>query len=186
MVEEKERRIRELETELLNRNQTIAGLQNNSRPRGSHEKWTNLLRKPDWILNLISQKIGFDIADDIPDEHEEDAEFVTDRTMSLALISGAVEGRYTGWMLKGRLNGRGFFWSTSKNMLIEGRWKDGKQQGLGWKFEHLNGYGSCILGHWKEGHYTNGMDYFSDRGKGDIKSYNQRKADWITLTPPPL
>ena len=181
-IEDCYKRIRELETDLLNTNNRLLQLQNSKKQGGSHEKWANLLKKPGWVQNLISQKIGFDIADDIPDEHEEDAEFVFEQALTLALKSGALDGLYTGWRWKGKLHGRGFFWSKDKKVLIEGRWRDGKQYGIGWKFEQLKAFDDCIMGYWKDGEYSNGMSYFKSKGEDPLKCFNVDLKSWIKLS----
>ena len=139
-----------------------------------------MVPKPSWILDLISQKIGFDIADDIPDEHEEDAEFVSEQ-VTLPLKSGAREGTFTGWKRNGAYNGRGVFTSKDQMLFIEGRWANGQQHGIGWKFERYKTDDACILGHWKFGGYSSDMTYFDNNGLGTIKAYNDKRRGWVTL-----
>ena len=183
-MDEKNRRIKELEDEVNLLKSKAAGLQKVLDARksgGTATNWKELLQKPEWILNLISQKIGFDIADDIPDEHEEDAEFVIEQDATLPLKSGALKGKYTGWKRKGEFNGRGVFTSNDLKLLIEGRWRDGKQHGIGWKFERFPKDDECTMGHWSYGRFTTGMMYFDNSEQSTIKCYNDRIAEWETL-----
>ena len=75
----------------------------------------------------VVNKLVVDIADDIPDEHEEDAEFVTARTVEYG--SG---GEYTGWMWKEKMHGRGtlrYVWGGQSR--YDGLWKNGGREGVG-------------------------------------------------------
>ena len=89
--------------------------------------------------------IGSDIADDIPDEHEEDAEFVISRN---AEEVNGYKGKYTGWMRKGLLHGRGTFIDVDGDR-SDGTWKDGMMNGTG-RFMKCDGSRA-----W-QGNYANG------------------------------
>ena len=78
-------------------------------------------------LKLL-QVIGSDIADDIPDEHEEDAEFVISRS---GKDRYGDQGRYTGWMRNGKMNGRGTFILDGDGDRFDSTWKDDMMHGTG-------------------------------------------------------
>ena len=75
----------------------------------------------------LLEKIGFDIADQIPDEHEADAEFVIARDMK----HWGSGGKYTGWIRNGQMNGKGTFANDINGGRFDGIWKDGLMQGTG-------------------------------------------------------
>ena len=79
---------------------------------------------------FISKYIGFDITDEIPDEHEEDSEFVINQTLSYGKDTKAC---YKGWMKNGMMHGRGTLLCdyTEHEYRYDGMWKYGKKHGKG-------------------------------------------------------
>ena len=99
------------------------------------------------IHQKLLEKIGFDIADDIPDEHEEDAEFVISRSVEYRFGTG----KYTGWMRNGLMNGKGTFIADENGDRFDSLWKDSLMHGTG-RFMWGNGIwaeqGACADDTW--------------------------------------
>ena len=119
-------------------------------------------------LKKLIKKIGVDIADDIPDEHEEDAEFVISQE-----DEGEEGGKYTGWMRNGKKHGRGtlvgyYISSDDLSRRYDGLWRKGKREGKGREVTE-DGSLACE-GIWKNNDITEGMmNYDID---GNASQYN--------------
>ena len=137
-------------------------------PSHAGKKMKEILPYNDKQMKLL-QVIGFDIADDIPDEHEEDAEFVISRTVEYR----GRKGQYTGWMKNGNMEGKGtlIYGDGSYSWRYDGLWKAGKSQGMGRDMRD-DGEGA-YQGVFSNDTFTNGMSAFDIHGK--IKKYVNNK-----------
>ena len=106
--------------------------------------------------------IGRDMADDIPDQHEKEAEFVISRSVQY----DGYEGKYTGWMLQGKMHGKGRLvskmWGGSR---YDGLWKDHTMHGKGRLMRYNGAY--AYQGMWANDKRSSPMtEYFAS---GEVK-----------------
>ena len=107
-------------------------------------------------------KIGRDVTDDIQDEHEENAEFVSGKQVEYDRDKNA---RYTGWVWKGTMHGRGTlqYEYGGNPMRYDGLWRFGSTHGKG-RLIHDKGNYAC-QGEWEnDDKETEGMMWYYSSG----------------------
>ena len=127
-------------------------------PADAEKKMKDIVPYPPKFKKIL-ELIGFDIADDIPDEHEEDTEFVISHRSEDA---DGTEGVYTGWMKKNLMHGRGTMLFDS-GYRYDGMWKSGRFHGRG-RFLWYDG-SSATQSTYDNNGSTEGMMEFSSNGR---------------------
>ena len=119
----------------------------------------------------LLQTIGFDIFDEIPDEHEADSEFVQSRRMQDARGS---EGTYTGCMRGNKMHGKGTM-LFDDGARCDGLWNSGKLHGKGRNI--WSSGASARQGIWDNDSTTEGMmSYFVN---GRVEKYTNGR--WVKV-----
>lgn len=138
--------------------------------------------------HLIREIIGFDFADDIPDEHDEGSEFVVNRAVKYLKADYT---SYSGWMKNGKMNGRGTLLYEGElpiergpgrrySQRYDGIWRNGVMQGKG-RYMDSNGTGAHQGVFAEDSYDTEGsLEYKCD---GSIWKYNEEEG-WHVIRAP--
>lgn len=122
---------------------------------------------------LIEYATGIDFTNYIRDEHEEDAEFVTDHVVTYRNDKNA---RYTGWMRQEKMEGRGtlFFEFLGQRRRYDGMWKKHRMHGKGRCMEEERGL--VRQGEFDDDNWANGAMEYSMTGS--VRKYYSKVDGW--------
>lgn len=143
------------------------------------KKMKDIVSYSEDVKNMIRDHIGYDFADEIPDEHEDHAEFVTCRTLT---HDGDKNALYTGWMKNDKMHGRGTCLYKTGGLgfkyRYDGIWRNHKFHGKGRYMRDDGEYAE--QGVFADDFATEGMrEYWKI---GTVKEY--RNGNWVYIREP--
>ena len=134
---------------------------------------------------VIEKTVGVDTTDNIPPVHDAYASFVVEEAMKVRIGGDEIEGKYTGWWLGGKADGRGTWRSNDGKERYDTIWKNGVRHGTGRTVfsERDRDYPRQLT----EGEFENGdcgdgrRRYFLSTGNKLRSTFSKKHKEWIEL-----